>query len=134
LKSWRDPHLASTDIVGSGVHKQCPICRTSSKFVTPSSIFYKSGDTRKDTVIERYKESMKRIKCKYFETSPPSRRYCPFGKDCFYKHLDADGQEHVFEHEIINRGYARASGAIALIAATLFISPSPKKRMAASKA
>lgn len=98
LKSWRDPQHATSDIVGSGVHKQCPICRSPSKFVTPSSTFYKSGDPKKDAVIERYKESMKRIRCRYFEHSSTRRRYCPFGKDCFYKHVDENGNEHLFEH------------------------------------
>lgn len=27
----------------------------------------------------------------------PSRPSCPFGKDCFYKHLNDDGSTHVFK-------------------------------------
>jgi len=97
LKSWRDPHQISLDIVDSGVHKQCPMCRIVSRYIIPSSIFYKSGDPMKEVVIERYKSSMKKVNCRYFEASPPGRRYCPFGKDCFYRHVDENGQEFVFE-------------------------------------
>jgi E3 ubiquitin-protein ligase makorin len=105
LKAWRDPTQASLEVVGSGVHKKCPICRTSSRFVTPSSIFFKSGDRRKEVVINKYKDNLKRIKCRYFENSPPHRRYCPFGRDCFYKHEGLDGKDYVFEHDFTEHEY-----------------------------
>lgn len=125
LKSWRDPQHASSDVVGSGVHKQCPICRSSSKFVTPSSIFYKSGDSRKDAVINRYKENMKRVKCRYFEGSPLGRRYCPFGKDCFYKHANEDGTEHMFDHDY--EQHLRVSDAFFAIQMTQYVAAASKQ-------
>jgi E3 ubiquitin-protein ligase makorin len=73
------------------------MCRNVSRFVIPSSIFYKSSDPMKVVVVERYKESMKKVRCRYFEASPPNKRFCPFGKDCFYKHQDENGQDYVFE-------------------------------------
>lgn len=37
-----------------------------------------------------------RIYCRHFQNSPPNRRHCPFGKDCFYQHLNPDGTIYIF--------------------------------------
>jgi hypothetical protein len=53
-------------------------------------------------VVEEYKSSMARTPCRYFEDSKrnifprlPSP-FCPFGKDCFYRHLNDDGTGYIF--------------------------------------
>jgi len=40
---------------------------------------------------------MGRIPCKYFAKSRAKKPFCPFGRDCFYQHLNADGTPFVFE-------------------------------------
>jgi len=94
IRGWRDPTGKTPDLVESGNTKKCPYCRTPSKLITPSSVFYPSGDPRKNAMIESYKASMARMSCKYFERS--TRRYCPFGRDCFYQHKNRDGTTYVF--------------------------------------
>ncbi|PCH44244.1 hypothetical protein WOLCODRAFT_138851 [Wolfiporia cocos MD-104 SS10] len=97
IRSWRDRNGKSEEVVSSGVIKQCPLCRAPSKFVTPSSKFYPEGHPEKTATIERYKASMARVPCRHFYKSPVGNRHCPFGKDCFYKHLNEDGTPYVFE-------------------------------------
>ncbi|KAI1796654.1 hypothetical protein LXA43DRAFT_879389 [Ganoderma leucocontextum] len=110
IKNWRGSGGKSSDIVEAGTTKTCPMCRASSRFVTPSSLFFSEGDPRKAEVIEKYKESMARVKCRqvevhhsrdtYFEQSRPEKRFCPFGKDCFYKHENVDGTPYVFDRGV----------------------------------
>lgn len=38
--------------------------------------------------------------CRHFEASPSHDRFCPFGRDCFYQHRDADGTPYVFPHGV----------------------------------
>ena len=33
---------------------------------------------------------------RYFIASNPDRRYCPFGRDCMYQHLNEDGTPYIF--------------------------------------
>lgn len=37
---------------------------------------------------------------RYFQRSSPDHRYCPFGKDCFYQHQNADGTPYVFKYGV----------------------------------
>jgi len=96
IRNWRDPHGKSLDILISGVSKTCPFCRARSRFVTPSSKFVHNDDPKKAEIIERYKASMAKIPCKYFQKSTPEKRFCPYGKDCFYEHKDEDGNPYEF--------------------------------------
>jgi hypothetical protein len=34
---------------------------------------------------------------RYFAASNPENRFCPFGRDCLYQHLNEDGTRYVFE-------------------------------------
>ncbi|KAK7056188.1 hypothetical protein VNI00_002740 [Paramarasmius palmivorus] len=100
IKQWRDPTAKSVDVVDSGVHKKCPMCRMPSKFITPSSLFFKNDDLRKAETISKYKQSMARVPCKYFTQSKAKDKknpFCPFGKDCFYQHLNDDGTPYSFK-------------------------------------
>ncbi|KAH9004740.1 hypothetical protein EDB86DRAFT_2885217, partial [Lactarius hatsudake] len=47
--------------------------------------------------LERYKaRSLQQIPCRYFTTSNPDCRYCPFGRDRMYQHQNEDGTPYVF--------------------------------------
>jgi uncharacterized protein YfeS len=37
---------------------------------------------------------------RYFSTSSPDKRFCPYGKDCFYQHLNDDGTPYVFQEGV----------------------------------
>ncbi|KAG6381587.1 hypothetical protein JVT61DRAFT_181 [Boletus reticuloceps] len=98
IRQWRSPAAKAPDVVSSGTIKCCPLCRTPSRFVTPSAHFLANGPRKKET-IDAYKASMARIACKYFdETSRTGKPCCPFGTDCFYRHTNSDGTLHVFHH------------------------------------
>ncbi|KAG6334187.1 hypothetical protein ID866_4902 [Astraeus odoratus] len=99
IRQWRDTDGKSLDMVATGAIKSCPLCRRPSRFVTPSTYFLPSANPQKDETIDRYKASMAKVPCKYFEeTSLTGRPCCPFGSDCFYKHTNPDGTPHVFPH------------------------------------
>ncbi|KZT10054.1 uncharacterized protein LAESUDRAFT_645543 [Laetiporus sulphureus 93-53] len=100
IREWRDPHGKSEDVVSSGVTKQCPLCRASSRFITPSSQFFPEGHPGKAKTIEQYKASMARVPCRHFSKSPLNDRFCPFGKDCFYQHVNEDGTPYIFRHGV----------------------------------
>ncbi|EIN06144.1 hypothetical protein PUNSTDRAFT_145475 [Punctularia strigosozonata HHB-11173 SS5] len=100
LRSWRDTNTKSSDAVVSGNLKSCPLCRTPSRFVVPSSRFFPQGHPDKDAAIARFKESTARVDCRYFQKSPADSRFCPFGKDCFYRHINADGTPYVFSEGV----------------------------------
>ncbi|TFY78815.1 hypothetical protein EWM64_g5196 [Hericium alpestre] len=112
LRTWRDRDGKNEDMLYSRVNKKCPYCRTASKFVTPSSLFYPTGHPGKAAAVERYKASMARIKCKYFLESKPNDRFCPFGRDCLYQHQNDDGTPYVFKHgtDYYMPRWSRASG------------------------
>ncbi|KAK0497147.1 hypothetical protein EDD18DRAFT_1073041 [Armillaria luteobubalina] len=103
IKQWRDSSKLNRDPGPSKVTKQCPMCRAPSAYITPSSVFYKNEDPRKEKAIISYKESMARVPCRYFQASKredASNPFCPFGKDCFYQHLNDDGTPHIFNQGI----------------------------------
>ncbi|EIW79237.1 hypothetical protein CONPUDRAFT_167020 [Coniophora puteana RWD-64-598 SS2] len=101
IKQWRDPESKSIDMISSGVIKKCPLCRSPSRFITPSTYFFPQGHENKQLAIDAYKASMARVPCKYFvETSAQGKPCCPFGRDCFYQHLKPDGTPHVFPHGV----------------------------------
>ncbi|KAI9464176.1 hypothetical protein HD554DRAFT_2026769 [Boletus coccyginus] len=99
IRQWRAPMGKSPDVVSSGTIKCCPLCRTPSRFVTPSAHFFPNGSSCKRDTIGAYKASMARVPCKYFDaTSRTGKPCCPFGIDCFYQHTNPDGTPHVFLH------------------------------------
>jgi hypothetical protein len=50
--------------------------------------------------LQNYKDSMKRIHCRYFQKSLKEDRFCPYGKDCFYRHANDDGTLYVFDRGV----------------------------------
>ncbi|KAJ8515730.1 hypothetical protein ONZ45_g6898 [Pleurotus djamor] len=98
IRQWRLSTDKSVDVIESGANKKCPMCRSPSRFITPTSHFYPHNSPEKDNAIAAYKKSMQKVKCRYFEESRGRSNGpdCPFGLDCFYLHLDSDGTPHVF--------------------------------------
>ncbi|KXN86635.1 putative E3 ubiquitin-protein ligase makorin-1 [Leucoagaricus sp. SymC.cos] len=98
IRQWRDQKGQQIE---RGNMKKCPMCREPSRFITPSSRFWKHGHPEKDRVTKAYRDSMAKVPCRYFkqclERNNP-RPLCPFGKDCFYQHLKDDGTPYVFRH------------------------------------
>ncbi|KAJ8102546.1 hypothetical protein POJ06DRAFT_244971 [Lipomyces tetrasporus] len=79
------------------LNKCCPLCRTPSDFIVPSSQLpakstafdrrdQKSGEQTKQLtkqeIVDTYLATLKHIPCKYFA----STRSCQFGNDCHYAH------------------------------------------------
>ncbi|KAK9238906.1 hypothetical protein V1525DRAFT_399842 [Lipomyces kononenkoae] len=77
------------------LNKCCPLCRSPSDFIVPSSHIpakstvkghQKSGEQTeqltKQEIVAAYLATLKRIPCKYFAAT----RSCQFGNDCHYAH------------------------------------------------
>lgn len=86
IRKWRND---GQQIQNKETVRLCPLCRTESLFVIPSPIFV-TDKKMKDMLLESYKLKCSQIPCKYFSPTDvfPS---CPFGKSCFYAHLNEDG-------------------------------------------
>ncbi|ETO27771.1 hypothetical protein RFI_09361 [Reticulomyxa filosa] len=92
LREWRGSISQSKEAI-----RGCPICREISYFIIPSDRLI-SDPTRKQQLIQKYKQSLAQIPCKHFQ----NRGECPFGTSCFYKHLNKDGtQEEVHLRHVI---------------------------------
>lgn len=94
IRTWRakniEQDMRPSEQDRTSVTKACPNCRTQSLFVVPSS-YFPSTPEQKETIIQNYKVVSARRPCKYFKESG-ERHWCPFGDDCFFAHLDAQGQ------------------------------------------
>ncbi|KNC98060.1 uncharacterized protein SPPG_06474 [Spizellomyces punctatus DAOM BR117] len=80
IRQWRSNQ-------GMDTSKSCPICRTITHFVTPSSVWPRTLD-EKMAIIEEYKLKLSTIDCKHFDFGQGT---CPFGTSCFYRHVGHDG-------------------------------------------
>ncbi|TPX70572.1 hypothetical protein SpCBS45565_g01615 [Spizellomyces sp. 'palustris'] len=89
VREWRNKKNKTDDLAGSSVIKECPVCRSPSPYVVPSSVH--ATGPRKEVVIEAYKARLLRIPCRYFENSRRDDRRCPFGNECLYAHNDEAG-------------------------------------------
>jgi len=98
LKQWRaaNKNKKNRDSSGSDSYhdndnramvKCCPTCRAPSRFCVPSNKFYRGKE--KDAVITAFVDSKKNKPCSQY--SGPGT--CPFGSECFYAHLDQDGND-----------------------------------------
>lgn len=81
IRAWRSKMDGGADI--DSAVRTCPICRTTTYVVTPSST-WPSTQEEKAAVIEGYKSKLADTPCKYFRMGEGS---CPFGTSCFYKHM-----------------------------------------------
>jgi len=100
----------------SELAKSCPTCRRESLFVIPSVIFC-TGQL-KDKMSEQYKGSLRSTRCKYFS----NKGNCPFGKDCFYAHINPDGttadsskMQNVVTTNRSKKGYYRDASSVLFV-------------------
>lgn len=73
IRQWREQNQFD-----SGMSRACPICRTRSHFVCPSTYWVDTKE-EKDKLIQ---QSLNATPCEYIKTG----RTCPFHGKCFYKH------------------------------------------------
>ncbi|KAI0026973.1 hypothetical protein K488DRAFT_14038, partial [Vararia minispora EC-137] len=100
IRNWREQKTKDGDYSEMLMNKRCPYCRVLSDFVFPSSHYYPHGHPGKDAALKRYKDSVSRVPCKYFQESPVEDRYCPFGRDCLFQHHNSDGTLYVFPNGV----------------------------------
>eukprot|EP00871_Galdieria_phlegrea_P004524 jgi/Galph1/5072/GphlegSOOS_G3727.1 len=82
IRQWRQHILEFGQMV-----RYCPLCRTPSYFVIPS-LTVPSNAQRKEEIIQKYKDKLATIPCKYFNYGKGT---CPFSTSCFYSHTFPDG-------------------------------------------
>lgn len=85
LMEWRKEGTAE-----ASDRRSCPTCRKHSDYVIPSTHFPRS-EAAKQAIVQTYKQKKARIPCRRFEMTKKLGS-CPFGSDCFYAHIDADGR------------------------------------------
>ncbi|EHH60818.1 hypothetical protein EGM_18690, partial [Macaca fascicularis] len=83
IRKWRSAKEFESRIV-----KSCPQCRITSNFVIPSEYWVEEKE-EKQKLIQKYKKAMSNKACRYFDEG---RGSCPFGENCFYKHVYPDGR------------------------------------------
>jgi hypothetical protein len=81
-------------------YRTCPICRSESYLVIPSTRMIYSSEL-KDTLIDEYCEALAEIPCKHFNKG---NGYCPFQNSCYYAHYLANGDwyEYPFKETYID--------------------------------
>jgi len=77
------------------MHKTCPTCRTHSKYVIPSSVFFAHATPEKQAEIDKYLSNTARIPCRHFNHPHSRARFCPFGNECHYAH-NVNGSRYIF--------------------------------------
>lgn len=82
IRTWRSKYTMDAENLRS-----CPLCRTLTYFVVPSSVWVEDEDEKAE-IIEAYKKKLSEIPCKHYTHGINT---CPFGTSCFYSHLNADG-------------------------------------------
>nr|XP_020658207.1 probable E3 ubiquitin-protein ligase makorin-2 [Pogona vitticeps] len=83
IRQWRGVKQFENPII-----KSCPECRVISEFVIPS-VYWVEDQTKKNELIEAFKQGVGRKACKYFEQGKGT---CPFGGRCLYLHAYPDGR------------------------------------------
>ena len=84
IRQWRTQHGKEVSSSSSQV-RLCPLCRVESFFTIPSLTFLRRGE-RKELLITKYREQLKKTPCKFSFAA----QVCPFGSSCFYLHRDED--------------------------------------------
>uniref|UniRef100_A0A2K6PIQ1 RING-type E3 ubiquitin transferase n=1 Tax=Rhinopithecus roxellana TaxID=61622 RepID=A0A2K6PIQ1_RHIRO len=83
IRKWRSAKEFESRIV-----KSCPQCQIISNFVILSEYWVEEKE-EKQKLIQKYKKAMSAKACRYFDEGCGS---CPFGGNCFYKHVYPDGR------------------------------------------
>ncbi|XP_053324588.1 E3 ubiquitin-protein ligase makorin-2 [Spea bombifrons] len=82
IRQWRCAKQFDNPVI-----KSCPECRVVSEFVIPS-VYWVDDQSKKNELIEAFKQGMGKKACKYFDQG---RGSCPFGGKCLYLHAYPDG-------------------------------------------
>ncbi|KAI8824849.1 uncharacterized protein EV422DRAFT_235447 [Fimicolochytrium jonesii] len=82
IRKWRTNERMDTA-------KSCPICRTTTHVVTPSTTWPLTPH-HKQSIIQTYKSRLNTIDCKHYAHGTGT---CPFGTSCLYRHVGVDGVE-----------------------------------------
>ncbi|GBB98288.1 hypothetical protein RclHR1_03190020 [Rhizophagus clarus] len=89
--------LRSTD---NQFSRACPVCRTPSHFITPSTTWI-TDRAEKQRVINEYKRKCSTIPCRNFNHGEGQ---CQFGASCFYAHTYRDGTKEETNVRTIQNG------------------------------
>jgi len=95
IRQWR-----ANITVDNQVIRACPICRTPSHFITPSTTWI-TDRTEKQRVINEYKRKCSTIPCRNFNHGEGQ---CQFGTSCFYAHTYRDGTKEEINIRTIQNG------------------------------
>lgn len=99
IRQWRSRYYLSNQNFGSNslqtlekslgteTVRSCPLCRTVTYFIVPSSRWIRDEGEKK-RVIEEYKGKLSQIDCKHYNGG---FGVCPFGSSCFYAHVEVPG-------------------------------------------
>lgn len=92
LMEWRSSSTGGSEEIENkkALVKVCPICRKHSDYVLSSFTYAKTGDGKEDLMLA-HKYRLSQIPCKRFQNGELGS--CPFGRDCFYQHLDEYGND-----------------------------------------
>eukprot|EP00123_Amoebidium_parasiticum_P009593 comp19577_c0_seq1/m.23016 comp19577_c0_seq1/g.23016 ORF comp19577_c0_seq1/g.23016 comp19577_c0_seq1/m.23016 type:complete len:295 (-) comp19577_c0_seq1:167-1051(-) len=80
IRGWREKGGACYDN-----KKACPVCRTKSNYVIPSSSFC-TGEKKKE-IVKTYLQVLGSKPCKFYQRD----KKCPFGSSCHYAHINEEG-------------------------------------------
>lgn len=86
IRGWRSTLTGGADV--DTALRACPVCRTTTHFVTPSAVWPDSLE-QKAQIVSGYKARMAAIDCRNFNFGDGT---CPFGTSCFYRHAYKDGR------------------------------------------
>lgn len=103
IRNWRTSTQVDTDTAA----RTCPVCRTPTHFVTPSSTWPASTE-EKESLVAAYKRKLGTIDCRNFDFGDGN---CPFGTSCFYRHVYRDGRKQ----EPTLRKYGTADGEVKVL-------------------
>ncbi|CAI2183931.1 10837_t:CDS:2 [Funneliformis geosporum] len=90
IRQWRSNITMENQVI-----RACPICKTSSHFITPSTTWI-TDRAEKQRVINEYKR-----KCRNFNYGEGQ---CQFGISCFYAHTYRDGTKKEIHFRTIQNG------------------------------
>ncbi|KAJ3321915.1 hypothetical protein HDV06_003781 [Boothiomyces sp. JEL0866] len=92
IRTWRENSTSTA--------KSCPICRSTTYFVTPSTKWPKTEEEKQE-MISKYKEKLSQIDCRHYNKGNGT---CPFSTSCFYRHVDEYGVKHSDKIRILSNG------------------------------
>ena len=92
IREWRAVGEAGISAV-----RACPLCRTFSGFVIPSTVWPETME-EKQNILSMYQASLSEIRCRHFDEGA-----CPFGTSCFYRHILPDGTEASKDPNLLRR-------------------------------